>query len=456
MSGGVDSSVAARAPGTAGPRGRRRHHEALGRRPGLGLLLGLRCRRRPPCGRSARYRPSRVQLRRRLRSTRRRPLRHGPRCRADAQPVHRVQPAPEVRQVVATRRGPRLRPASRPATTPASSPLRQGLASGVAPMLPRISPTCCTCSTPGQLARVELPLGSMTKGRRPPARGRPRPADRRQARQSGRLFHHGDRRRTPPIPGRSSAAHAGACRRRRRRRDGRGRRGRARDHRATQGSRGLRRGRTPLCGGGRRGRSDGHHRAPRRPVLRGESHRVARMGRRTRIRACAGPDQRPRCHRRRQGRRRRWSGRRRMDRTASQGGAGSGAWCSTWTTSWWAAPLRPDQRRAQATAMRRRRASSRTSPGRDTDTRTAVSSTVSGVGARPARSGQGHGPIDLDLEGEAQRPHGEVGGAGVGERRAEVRHGAALEEHRVRHRQMVVYHHTCRDEHQPTSCQRMQ
>ena len=47
---------------SAGARGGRGHHEAVGRPLRLGLLLGGRCRRRPPGGPATRHRPPRVQL----------------------------------------------------------------------------------------------------------------------------------------------------------------------------------------------------------------------------------------------------------------------------------------------------------------------------------------------------------------------------------------------------------
>ena len=97
MSGGVDSSVARAAAEGGRPRRGRRHDEAVGRRQRHRLLLGQRCRRRPPRRPAARHRPSRVQLRRRLRRARRRSVRRRARRGHHAQPVHRVQPAPEVR-----------------------------------------------------------------------------------------------------------------------------------------------------------------------------------------------------------------------------------------------------------------------------------------------------------------------------------------------------------------------
>ena len=82
------------------PRSRRRHDEVVGRSVGPGLLLGGRCRRRPPRVPSARHRPPRLQLQRGLRRQRRRAVHrlrttHG----ADTEPVHRMQPAPQVRPV---------------------------------------------------------------------------------------------------------------------------------------------------------------------------------------------------------------------------------------------------------------------------------------------------------------------------------------------------------------------
>ena len=120
MSGGVDSSVAAALLRDAG-------HEVVGVTMKLwggesdsGLLLGLRRRRRPPGRRPTRHRAPRLQLRRRLRRARRRSLRRRPRRGPHAEPVHRVQPAPQVRS--ARRVGPTRSAStrSRPATTPGS------------------------------------------------------------------------------------------------------------------------------------------------------------------------------------------------------------------------------------------------------------------------------------------------------------------------------------------------
>ena len=61
------------------PRGGGRHDAAVGRRQRHRVLLGRRRRRRPPGRATARHRPPRVQLHRRLRPSRRRALRRRPR-----------------------------------------------------------------------------------------------------------------------------------------------------------------------------------------------------------------------------------------------------------------------------------------------------------------------------------------------------------------------------------------
>ncbi len=99
MSGGVDSSVAAALLRDEGHEVVGRHDEAVGRRERLGLLLGRRCRRRAAGRAATRHRPPRLQLHRRLRRARRRPVRRRPPARPHAEPVHRVQPPPQVRPV---------------------------------------------------------------------------------------------------------------------------------------------------------------------------------------------------------------------------------------------------------------------------------------------------------------------------------------------------------------------
>ena len=88
----------------------------------------------------------------------------GPRRGPDAQPVHRVQPPPQVRPLLhraralgfdAVATGHHARVVARRRRDAAASP--------AAPTPPRTSPTCSTCSTRTALARMLLPVGSMTK-----------------------------------------------------------------------------------------------------------------------------------------------------------------------------------------------------------------------------------------------------------------------------------------------------
>ena len=141
MSGGVDSSVAAALLVEQG-------HDVVGATlklwggaVGLGLLLGGRRRGRPPGGPAARHRPPRLQPHRGVRPPRRRALRRRARPGADAQPVHRVQPLPQVRPAARPGRAPRLRPpghrAPRPGdrTTTAASAAAAGRRPGEGPVL---------------------------------------------------------------------------------------------------------------------------------------------------------------------------------------------------------------------------------------------------------------------------------------------------------------------------------
>ncbi len=97
MSGGVDSSVAAALLVARRPRRHRGDLEAVGRRQRHRVLLGGRRGGRPAGGRPAGHRPPCLQLRRRLRGPGGRALRRRPPPGPHAQPVHRVQPPPQVR-----------------------------------------------------------------------------------------------------------------------------------------------------------------------------------------------------------------------------------------------------------------------------------------------------------------------------------------------------------------------
>ena len=148
------------------PRRRRRHDEALGWRQRHRVLLGVRRRRRSPRCTAAGDRPPRVQLRRRLRRTRRRAVCRGARQRRHAEPVHRVQPVGEVRpprragRAARIRRGRHRAPCqhrSRP--TDGRYTLRRGAdpakdQSYVVHMLDQ-----------AQLARTMFPVGGMHKSR---------------------------------------------------------------------------------------------------------------------------------------------------------------------------------------------------------------------------------------------------------------------------------------------------
>ena len=150
-------------------------------------------------------------------------LRRRPRRRPHAQPVHRVQPPPQVRPAPAPGRRARLR---RRRHRPPRPRRRRGPTAPAgwpgAPTRPRTSPTCCTCSTRTQLGRVRFPVGRPDQGRGA-GRGRPpRAAHRGQARQPGRLLHHRHRRpRARFLGDRITTTPGSGGRRRRRRRSAR-------------------------------------------------------------------------------------------------------------------------------------------------------------------------------------------------------------------------------------------
>ena len=113
---------------------------------------------------------------------RRRALRRRPRRRAHAEPVHRVQPPPQVRPAAAPGRRCSASTRSPPATTPGSwTGRRRPRASAVAPTGPRTRATCVHMLDQAALARVRFPVGDADQGRgarpRPPRSGcAPRPS----------------------------------------------------------------------------------------------------------------------------------------------------------------------------------------------------------------------------------------------------------------------------------------
>jgi hypothetical protein len=109
MSGGVDSSVAAAELLARRARGRRRHDAAVGRRQRHRLLQHRRRRRRPPRRPAARHRPPGVQLHRRLRPHVVAPYVEAHQQGLTPEPVHRVQPPPQVRPAQRACRSARLR-----------------------------------------------------------------------------------------------------------------------------------------------------------------------------------------------------------------------------------------------------------------------------------------------------------------------------------------------------------
>jgi len=82
-----------------------------------------------------------------------------------AEPVHRVQPAHQVRRPPGARRASRLRrPRHRPSRTRAARCRRRAHRSCAGPIPTRTSPTCSPCSASG-LGRVCLPVGEMPRRR---------------------------------------------------------------------------------------------------------------------------------------------------------------------------------------------------------------------------------------------------------------------------------------------------
>ena len=221
--------VGGRRPPRGGrPRGGRRHPQALGRRVRLGLLLGGRRRRRPSRGSAARHRAPRLQLRRRLRRARRRALRRRPRRRAHAEPVHRVQPPPQVRPAAAAGRRPRLRRRRhRPPRPHRGAAGRHPAGRPGRRRRPRTSRTSSTCSTRRRLARVRFPVGAPHKAdvRAEAARLGLATADKPDSQDVCFITATGGRRRT--FLGDRIADHARPGRRRGGRRGRRGRRRRA-------------------------------------------------------------------------------------------------------------------------------------------------------------------------------------------------------------------------------------
>ena len=156
-----------RAAGRGRPRRRRGDPQAVGRPVGLGLLLGGRRRRRPPGGPAARHRPPRLQHDRRVRGGGGRAVRRRPRRRPDAQPVHRVQPAHQVRPPARPGRSGSASTSWPPATTPRSTgPSRRNgdvleLRRGADPK--KDQSYVLSMLGQDQLARVVLPVGHLTK-----------------------------------------------------------------------------------------------------------------------------------------------------------------------------------------------------------------------------------------------------------------------------------------------------
>ena len=110
MSGGVDSSVAAALLVDAGPRRRRRHDEAVGRRQsdtGCCSVADVDDARRVAQQLGIDHHV--FNFGDDFDAPRRRPVRRRPRRRAHAEPVHRVQPPPQVRPAAAAGRRARLR-----------------------------------------------------------------------------------------------------------------------------------------------------------------------------------------------------------------------------------------------------------------------------------------------------------------------------------------------------------
>ena len=117
-------------------------------------------------------------------------LRAGSRRGPHAQPVHRVQPAPQVRPPARSGPGPRLRRAWPPATMPGARPPPTGrfrLCRGADPA--KDQSYVLAMLGQDQLARTLFPVGEMTKAEVRAEARRRGSAHGRQARQPGRLLH---------------------------------------------------------------------------------------------------------------------------------------------------------------------------------------------------------------------------------------------------------------------------
>ena len=180
------------------------HPQAVGRRLGLGVLLGGRRRGRPPGGRPAGPGPPRLQLRRRLRG-RRWSTPMSPATPRDAPPIP-ASSATGTSSSTGCSNGPGPSGSTRVATghharcvTTADGRFR--LCRGADPA--KDQSYVLAMLGQAQLARTLFPVGEMTKAevrRRGPSA---RAAHRGQARQPGRLLHPVGRG-PPGLPGRSA------------------------------------------------------------------------------------------------------------------------------------------------------------------------------------------------------------------------------------------------------------
>ena len=228
---------------------------------------------------------------------RRRAVRRRPRRRPHAEPVHRVQPPPQVRPPAAAGRRCSASTPSPPATTPGSSPAGPARLGGWrgAPTGPRTRATCCTCSTRPSLAQGPASRSATSTKDEVRAVGRPRSGCAPRPSPTARTCASSPRR---PAARRFLERRVGAP---------------ARRSWSTPAGRRGRHGRRRRAGHDRPAPRRHRRRGRRRAALRGRRRRAQRRRHRRSAGRAAGPTRRAR---------RRWRGSTRRSPAGPRGGPG--------------------------------------------------------------------------------------------------------------------------------------